>query len=95
MDLSHGTSFKDLVGSGSTGIIGILNTTIVPLISILSFAVFVWGVAQRFIIHGGDEKKREEGKEFAFWGLIGLVVLFSVWSLVNILLSTLGIAPSA
>jgi hypothetical protein len=31
---------------------------------------------------------------FAFWGLLGMVVLFSVWGFVNLLLSTLGVAPS-
>ncbi len=42
-----------------------------------------------------DETKRAEGRQFVLWGILGLVVLFSVWALVNILLSTFGIAPQA
>lgn len=86
-------TFRDFIGSGSTGIIGVLNTVVVPLIVSLAAAVFVWGVINHFFLHGSDEAKREEGKQFMLWGIIGLAVLFSVWGFVNLLLSTLGIAP--
>lgn len=89
------TSFKDFVGSGSVGIIGIINTIIVPVIFALAFIVFVWGVVNYFFLNGGDEAKRSEGRQFALWGVLGMVVLLSVWGFVNILLSTLGITPSA
>ena len=89
------STFAQFVGSGSTGIIGIINLVIVPVIFALAFLAFIWGVVKYFFINGGDEKGREEGKQFILWGLLGLVVLFSVWGLVNLLLSTLGIAPSA
>lgn len=88
-------SFKDFVGNGSTGIIGVINTVVIPFILALAFAVFVWGVFSYFFLHGTDESKREEGRKFALWGIVGLAVLFSVWGFVNLLLSTLGIAPSA
>jgi hypothetical protein len=88
-------TFKTFIGSGTTGVIGILNTVIVPVIFALAFAVFVWGVVNYFFLHGGNEEKRSEGRQFVFWGIIGMVVLFSVWGFVNLLLSTLGIAPGA
>ena len=75
------------------GVIGLLNTVVVPVIFALAFLVFVWGVANYFLFHGGDEGKRAEGREFAFWGIIGMAVLFSVWGFVSLLLSTLGFAP--
>lgn len=90
-----GTSFKDFIGSGSNGIIGILNTIVVPVIFTLSAFVFIWGVMNYFFLHGGEEGKREEGRQFALWGILGMVVLFSVWSIIKILLSTLGIARGA
>lgn len=88
-------TFAQFIGSGNTGVIGLLNTVVAPVIFALSFAVFVWGVLNYFILHGGEEGKREEGRQFVLWGIIGMVVLFSVWGFVNILLSTLGIAPAA
>ncbi|MFA6415105.1 MAG: hypothetical protein WC217_02510 [Candidatus Paceibacterota bacterium] len=87
-------TFKDFIGSGTTGIIGLLNTLVVPVIFAFAFAAFVWGVMRYFYLNGGDDGKRAEGRTFVLWGLIGMAVLFSVWGFVNIMLSTLGIAPS-
>lgn len=88
-------TFAQFVGSGTTGVIGALNIIVVPLIFALAFASFIWGIANHFFLHGGEDKSREEGKQFILWGILGMVVLFSVWGLVNMLLSTLGIAPGA
>jgi len=89
-------TFAQFIGSGSTGIIGVINTIVVPLIGSLIFLVFVWGVVKYFFFsNNGDEAKLKEGRDFIFWGILGMVVFFSVWGLVNILLSTLGIAPKA
>lgn len=88
-------TFAQFVGGGSTGIIGVLNTAVVPVIFALAFGAFVWGVINYFFLHGSEEGKREEGRQFILWGIIGMVVLFSVWGFVNLLLSTLGIAPGA
>ena len=85
-------TFAQFVGTSSTGIIGVLNTVVVPIIFALAFAVFVWGILNYFFIPGGDEAKRAEGRQFALWGILGIVVLLSVWGFVNIMLSTLGIA---
>lgn len=93
--MNSGTSFKNFIGDGSTGIIGLLNTVAVPIIFAFAFAAFVWGVVNYFFLHGGEEAKREEGRKFVMWGLLGMVVLFSVWGFVNIVLSTLGIMPKA
>ena len=74
--------------------IGLLGTVVVPTIFALSFLVFVWGVVNYFFFSNNDDTKRAEGRAFVFWGILGMVVLFSVWGLVNIVLSTLGIAPA-
>lgn len=88
-------TFAQFVGGGSEGLIGALNTVVIPVITALAFAVFVWGVANYLLLHGGDEGKRAEGRQFILWGVLGMAVLFSVWGFVRILLSTLGIAPAA
>ena len=93
-------TFAQFVGSGSTGIIGAMNTILVPLIIAFAFLVFIWGVVKYFFIKPtgadsfGDRGGYAEGRQFILWGILGIVVLFSVWGFVNLLLSTLGIAPS-
>jgi uncharacterized membrane-anchored protein len=71
-------------------ILGVINTIVVPFIAALAFLVFVYGVIKYFFFENkGDEKQFSEGGQFVLWGILGLVVLFSVWGFVNILLSTL------
>jgi len=89
------TTFKDFVGNSSTGIIGLINTVVVPLIFAFIFFVFVWGVIKYFFLSMGNEEKRKEGKQFVMWGFLGMAILFSIWGLISILLSTLGIAPGS
>ncbi len=84
-------TFKTFIGSGTTGIIGLLNSIIIPIIFALIFAFFIWGVVQYFFLHADDEKARSSGKQFVLWGILGMALLFSVWGLINLLLSTLGI----
>ena len=86
-------TFRDFIGSGQNGIIGAINTIVIPTILALAFGVFIWGVVNHFFFQGADERKREEGRQFIFWGILGMAVLFSVWGFVNLLLSTLGVAP--
>lgn len=88
-------TFAQFIGSGTTGIIGVLSTVVVPLIIALAFVFFVWSVLNYFLFHSADETERTKGRQFVLWSVLGLVALFSVWGFVNIMLSTLGIAPSA
>jgi uncharacterized membrane protein YjfL (UPF0719 family) len=86
-------TFKDFIGTGSTGgILGVFSSVVIPTIFALAFGAFVWGVVNYFFLHGSEETKRKEGREFIFWGIIGMVVLLSVWTFVKLLLSTLGIS---
>lgn len=75
---------------------GLINTVIVPTIFAFAFLFFVWGMVKYFFINNnGDEAKISEGRKFALWGIIGMVMLFSVWGFVNLVLSTLGIMSPA
>ena len=88
-------TFAQFVGNGSSGLIGMINVIVVPFIGSLAFIFFVWGLVNYFFFNSGSEEKRAEGRQFAIWGIIGLVVFFSIWGFVNLLLSTLGIAPTS
>ncbi len=83
-------TFKTFVES----LVGVIDSVVVPIIFAIAFLVFIWGTIKYYIIYGGDSSKRAEGREFVFWGLVGLVVAFSVWGILYIMLSTLGLAPA-
>jgi hypothetical protein len=72
-------------------IVQIINP-IILLLAASAFVVFVWGVFE-FIAHAGEEGKRAEGKSAIFWGIIGLVIIFGAYGIINLALGTFGITP--
>lgn len=79
------TDFKSVISCA----VAFLVQKIVPILIGIALIVFLWGVF-RFIRSSGEETAREEGKQFMFWGLVGLFVMVSVWALVGVLSASLG-----
>jgi hypothetical protein len=83
-----------IIATNLNAFLGRVVTQIVnPLILLLAagaFVVFLWGVFE-FIRDAGDENRREEGRRAIFWGLVGLVIIFGAYGIINIALSTFGL----
>lgn len=77
------------LASFTNDLVGFVNGSIVPLFYALAFLVFMFGMVRYFFLEQGEEG-REKGKQLMLWGIIGFVVMFSVWGIVNLLLATLG-----
>jgi hypothetical protein len=85
-------TFAQIVGGSDTGIVGLLNTVVIPFIGALMVFFFLWGVIKYFFFQNkGDPKGFKEGRDFVIWGIVGIVVFFSIWGILTLLLSTLGI----
>jgi uncharacterized membrane protein YidH (DUF202 family) len=73
------------------------NQYVLNPIILLLFAVallyFVYGVV-RFLSIDASEKgnSREESRNAIFWGIVGMIVMFSVYALIAIVLNTFGIS---
>src|SRR3989344_4702843 len=72
-----------------TSIIWVINFILLPILVAIAFIVFLWGVYKYFILGADSDTERATGRQFALWGIIGFVVIFSVWSLVNLVSVTL------
>lgn len=70
--------------------IAFINGTAAPLIIALAFLFFIWGVFRYFIFGGADEESREKGKSAMIWGIVGFVLIVSLWGLINVIASGLG-----
>jgi len=57
---------------------------LVPTIIGLGLVTFLWGLT-RFISAGGDEKRIQEGKDMMVYGVVGLFVMVSIYTIVSIL----------
>lgn len=67
-----------------------ISNSVIPMLFALATAAFIWGIIVYFI-NPENEEKRSQGKSYMIWGLIGLFVMVSIWGLVNVLSSTVGI----
>lgn len=68
----------------------ILNFFVIPVLLSVALVIFLWGVL-KYVSSGDDEEKRNSGRNFIVYGIIGLFVMVSVWGLVAVLNRTFGI----
>ena len=71
-----------------------LNQAILfPLITLLltvALVVFLYGCFE-FIAGADNEQVRSKGKQHILWGIIGMLVMVSAWSILSIAAATFGI----
>ena len=69
-------------------IMGLMELAVLIIFS-LTFFFFMWGIVKGWIIHGAEASGQEEGRKVLTAGIIGLVVMFSVWGLVGLIKGSL------
>ena len=72
-------------------VVQIINP-IILLLSAVAFVIFIWGVFE-FVMGAGDPKKREEGQKAILWGLVGFVIMFGAYGIINLALGTFNLSP--
>ena len=70
----------------------ILNPTIMLLFAV-AFVVFIAGLVQ-FLMDTDSDEGKAKGKRKIVWGLVGMFIMFSVFGILRLLLSTFGV-PTA
>ncbi|PJA00802.1 hypothetical protein COX76_01035 [Candidatus Kaiserbacteria bacterium CG_4_10_14_0_2_um_filter_50_16] len=66
---------------------------IILLLAGVALILFLWGTFE-FIAHAGDEGKRAEGKQAIFWGIVGLVIIFGAYGIINVVIKTFNLTPN-
>jgi flagellar biosynthesis protein FlhB len=81
------TSYLDSIFNAAQRILN----TLLPLIIAAAVVWFIIVVFQYAL--STDEEKKKAAKGHIVWGIIGLVVMVSVWGLVNIVANAVGVTP--
>ena len=68
-----------------------INSILVPLLMAVAFIVFLFGIYRYFIQGGDNEDSRTEGRKMAMNGIIGFVIILSIWGLVYLVSDTVGL----
>ena len=72
----------------------ILNPIIMLLFGV-SLVVFLYGIVKFLTLDAGDTgTKRSEARSAILWGMVGMLIMFSVYGLIRFVLDTFGITPN-
>ncbi len=61
----------------------------VGFLFVVAIAYFIYGLIE-FVSGADNEEKRTVGKRHLVWGIVGLFIMFSVWGIIQIILSFIG-----
>ncbi len=61
---------------------------IIPALFGVVFVYFVWKVIDSWVINAGEDKSREEGKQYLVAAVIAFVVMISAWGIVAMIKSS-------
>lgn len=64
---------------------------LIVLLTSIAFLVFIYGCAE-YIMNADSDQARETGKKHITFGLIGLVIITSAYSLLNLAVGTFGLS---
>ena len=75
--------------------VDVIINPIITLAFTAAMLIFFWGLFQ-LVLNLANGGKGEEGKRHMLWGLIGLIIMFSVWGIINVIANSIGAdAPTA
>lgn len=77
----------DLVGAD--GVINQFTNIVLYVVGFISVVMLIWG-GIRYIISGGDNKKITDAKNTILYALLGLVIAFFAYAIVNFVLNAIG-----
>ena len=81
------TTFDEFIGNVDTMIVNPL----IDLLFALAVVYFLYGVFE-FLSNQENEEKKTTGKQHMIWGIVGITIMLGVWTILGIILNTLGIS---
>ncbi len=72
------------------------NLILNPLILLgfgIAFVYFIYSVV-RFVSMDASDKERKTAQDAIIWGLVGMVIMFSVYGIIGFILGSFGIDPA-
>ena len=79
---------EEKVNSIVNNLVSVIVEPIVWLIIFLGAVYFVWGLIN-FALNYDNDTKRQEGKKHMIYGILGMVIMFGVWSIIKFIDGTI------
>lgn len=78
---------------GPDGVFTQITNTVLYVIGAISVLMLIWG-GLRYIISGGDSKKITDAKNTILYALLGLIIAFFAYAIVNFVLNAINPTPA-
>lgn len=88
--LAAGDTQGGQVGGYIGTIIDFINDILFPLALAIAFIFLIWGIVKHFVIGADSDDGKSKGKQLIIYSLVGFVVIFSFYGLINIIQNGLG-----
>lgn len=72
------------------GIKSMIIQPIVTLLFSLGFLIFLWGLVE-FMANPADSSKKKTGLDHMKYGILGLMIMVSIWGITGMVTDVLGI----
>jgi len=66
---------------------------LIKLLFALAIVYFLYGVFE-FLSNQENEEKKTTGKQHMIWGIVGITIMMGVWTILGVVLNTLGISKN-
>ena len=80
-----------------SGIISRLGSEVIqPAAQVLmaaAFLYFIWGLV-KFLWNAEEGGKNDDGKRHMIWGIVGMFIMISVWSIITLLDNTFNLGAT-
>jgi len=64
--------------------------TLIPILSILAFLFFFWGLS-KFILSSGNAADVEKGRNYMLWGILALFILLTFRAIISLVAGDVGL----
>lgn len=78
---------------GPDGVFTRITNTVLYIVGAISVLMLIWG-GLRYIISGGDSKKITDAKNTILYALLGLIIAFFAYAIVNFVLNAINPVPA-
>ncbi len=92
LGISFGNVCTNTICQVAQNLLYLINNVLVPVLFAVAFIVFLYGIAKAYIFSSGDEEGVKQGHKLLMWGIIGFVIMISIWGIVNVVANTFGLA---
>jgi len=74
-----------------TGATSFIGNVVLPMLFAVALLFFVWNAFKFFILEADNKDAKDKARDMALYGIGAFVLLVSIWGVVNLLISGLGL----